>query len=109
MTQGLTLTERSEGKGEAKGIHKSCKLFRKPKVVLNSDEHRLLSLDSANAPSERKIERDMCRKAFGRAEEGLSQERSKEYRLKDAGTGATVRSILTVAALNHHDLYDTID
>ena len=78
-------------------------------MVLNSDKPQVLSLDSANAPSELGLERDMSKKAFVRAEEEFSSERSKECRLKDAGTGADVGSIFTVAAFNHHDLYDTID
>ena len=64
MTQGLALIERSEGEGGAKGVHESPKFFKKPKAVLTSDKHRLLSLDSADAPSELGLERDLSRKAL---------------------------------------------
>ena len=72
MTQGLALIEGSEGEGGAKGVHGSRKLFRKPKAVLDTDEHLSLFLNSANAPPELGLERDMSKKAFVRAEEEFS-------------------------------------
>lgn len=79
-------------------------------MVLNTDGHRLIFLSSANAPSERGLERDMSKRAFVRAEEELSLWRTKQRVSFERRWHWSYRGkYSSVAALNHLDLYDPID
>ena len=82
---------------------------RKPKVVLNRDEHNpglTLSGDSIKKKKSRYDEKCMSEETITRDGDGKSRRRSKDkdgHRIKDAATGALLGGLLTHAALKHHD------
>ncbi|KAL8725854.1 MAG: hypothetical protein Q9166_007100 [cf. Caloplaca sp. 2 TL-2023] len=96
-----------------------------PKVVLNRDEHNsgtILSGDSvkgrkesrreklANSPSERSFEREMSEETVIRDDDKIHRKRSKDgHRLQDAASGGLAGSILTAAALRHHDSKSSVE
>ncbi|KAL8993635.1 MAG: hypothetical protein Q9169_006199 [Polycauliona sp. 2 TL-2023] len=94
-----------------------------PKLVLNGDDHHsgtVLSGDSvkgrkesrreklANSPSERSFEREVSEETVIRDEDKIHRKKSKDSpRLRDRGSGSP--SVLTAAALKHHDSKSSVE
>ncbi|KAL8690511.1 MAG: hypothetical protein Q9218_004057 [Villophora microphyllina] len=96
-----------------------------PKVVLNRDEHNsgiILSGDSikgrkeirrertTDSPSDRSFDREMSEETVIRDDDKVHHKRSKDgHKLRDATAGGLAGSILTAAALKHHDSRSSVE